>query len=155
MARAYAPEVESLKAKLNTALQNAPLERQARITANKIVTLKKQANPDMEKDELKKVKSLALAEARARTGAKKQQIKFTPREWEAVQSNAISSNMLGNILKNSDLDQVKGLAMPRTATVMVPAKVKRAKSMLARGFTQAEVADQLGVPVSTLTSSLE
>lgn len=152
--RAYAPEVAALKAKLNTAQMNSPLERQALLVSKQIVDLKKQANPDMDKDELKKVKSLSMAEARARVGAKKQLVDITPREWQAIQANAISSNMLESIMANADLDQVKQLAMPREATVMVPAKQRRAKAMLANGQTQAEVAAALGVSVSTLNSSL-
>lgn len=154
-AKAYAPEVASLKEKLNTAQLNSPRERQALLVAKQMVDLKRQANPDMDKDELKKVKNLAMAEARARTGAKKKLVDITPREWQAIQANAVSSNMLENILVNADLDQVKQLAMPREATVMLPAKVRRAQAMLANGQTQAEVAAALGVPVSTLNSSLE
>ena len=44
---AYQNEVDSLNAKLNVALKNAPRERQAQVIANATVTAKKQANPDM------------------------------------------------------------------------------------------------------------
>lgn len=150
----YKSEVQSLQAKLNVALKNAPLERQAQLLANTMVSAKRQANPDMEKDELKKIKGVALTAARARTGASKIKVDITNREWEAIQAGAISNHMLTKILDNADLDKVKTLATPRLATVMVPSKLSQAKRMLDSGHTQAEVADALGVPVSTLTSAL-
>lgn len=153
--KTYAPQVKTLQAKLNVALRNAPIERNAQLLANATIKAKLQANPAMDKDQLKKVKGQALATARTRTGAKKARIEITPVEWDAIQAGAISNNKLVQILNNTDLDKVKELATPREKRVMVPARLARAKAMLAAGHTQAEVADALGVPVSTLQSSLE
>lgn len=150
----YAAEVKSLDAKLNIALRNRPMERQAQLLANTVVAAKRQANPDMEAAELKKLKAQALAEARTRTGAKKQQIVLTEKEWEAIQAGAISTNKLTQILNNSDLDRVKELATPRTPIVLTDAKKVRATTMLKSGYTQAEVADALGVSVSTLKATI-
>ena len=152
--KAYAPQVTALKAKLNEAQKNAPRERQAQLIANSIIRLKQQDNPDMGKDELKKVKALAISESRARVGAKKPMIDITDSEWAAIQAGAITPNMLRNVLDNTNLDRIKELATPRQATVMVPAKVRRAQIMLNNGHTPSEIAEQLGVPVSTLMSSL-
>lgn len=153
-AKTYSDEVKSLNAKLNLAIRNKPLERQAQIVANSIVNTKKAAHPNLEADDLKKIKSSALNEARRRTGASKQRIEFTQKEWDAVQAGAISPTMLRNILANADLDVVKKLATPRTPTVATPAVVTRAKAMLAQGYTQAEIADALGIATSTLNSAL-
>lgn len=150
----YAPQVKSLTHKLNVALQNAPRERQAQVVANTIVAAKKQNYPDMEKSDLKKIKAQALAEARIRTGAKKERVDITDDEWNAIQAGAISNHKLEQILSNANLEQVKTLATPRTPTVMTTAKQARAKSMLASGYTQAEVATALGVALSTLKSSV-
>ena len=152
---AYAQEVKSLDAKLNLALRNSPLERHAQIIANSIVTAKKQANPNMEAADLKKIKSQALTEARTRTGADKQQVTITDREWHAIQQGAVSNNKLTKILNHADLDRVKELATPRTPTLMTSAKQSRATTMLASGYTQAEVADALGVSLSTLKTGLK
>jgi len=152
---AYAQEVSTLKAKLNTAQKNKPLERQAQIIANTVTARKVESNPGMDKDEIKKKKNQALAEARIRTGASKQRIDVTPREWEAIQAGAISNNTLTQILLNTDLDVIKQYATPRTSgVVMTSAKIARAESMLSRGNTLADVAKQLGVSVSALTSAL-
>lgn len=152
--RTYANEVASLKAKLNVAQKNAPLERQARLAANAVVDARKKANPTEDKARLKKMGASALEEARARIGAKKEAVTFTDREWEAVQNNAISTNVLNALLANAKADHVKELATPRDRPVMTDAKISRAKAMLASGYTQAEIADALGVPGSTLDSAL-
>ncbi len=150
----YSKEVASLKSQLNTALKNAPLERNAQVIANAVVKQKTQANPGLTSDERKKVEYQALNTARLRVGAKKRQVTFSPREWEAVQAGAISNNMLESILANTNLDTVKKLATPREPTVMTSAKQARARSLLASGATPSEVAEALGVALSTLTSSM-
>jgi DNA-binding CsgD family transcriptional regulator len=146
----YSNEVVTLNAKLNTALRNKPLERQAQILANATVSAKRQANPDMDDDTLKKIKNQALDESRIRTGAQKQRIVITQDEWNAIQAGAISSHKLSEILDKSDLDTVRQLATPRERTVMTSVKQARAKSMLASGYTQADIADALGVSLTTL-----
>ena len=151
----YADEVRSLKDKLNVAKQNSPRERQAQVYAATLIKAKQESNPGMDKSELKKIKTQAITEARARIGAKKEPVTFTPREWEAVQSKAVSFSLLNEILMNADMDQVKSLATPRERPTMSSAKVSRAKSMLNLGYTQAEVADALGISTSTLSAALE
>jgi len=150
----YRNEVESLNAKLNLALRNAPLERNAQVLANAIVAQKMRTNPNMEETEIKKIKSQALTEARNRTGAKKQRIELTDREWEAIQAGAIFNNKLSQILNNANLDQIKELATPRAKVLMTATKQRRATAMLASGYTQAEVAEALGVSLTTLKTSL-
>jgi transposase len=152
--RVYEKDVQSLRAKLNIAQRNRPLERHAQLLANAIVQAKKDANPDMDKADLKKIQGLALAEARARTGAGKQRIDISPSEWTAIQSGAISTNTLQQILANADLDRVKELATPRVKTLMSGTKMTRATSMLAAGYTQAEIADALGVSLTTLKTAI-
>lgn len=151
---AYAAEVKALNTKLNTALRNSPRERQAQILANAIVEEKKRNKPDMDADELKKIKAQALAEARVRTGAKKTPVEITPSEWAAIQAGAISPSKLNDILDNADLDAVKQLAMPKAKLLMTSAKTALAERLAASGYTQAEIASQLGVSVTTLKRAL-
>lgn len=148
--KTYGSEVTSLNAKLNLALKNAPRERQAQLLANAVVKAKRDANPDLDKDSLKKIKFQALAEARIRTGAGKQRIHIEDKEWDAIQAGAISSSKLSKILANADLDRVRELATPRSAQLMTRAKTQRAKAMLDSGYTRAEIASALGVSLSTL-----
>ena len=151
----YKEEVATLKAKLNVAKMNAPLERQAQLLAATNVALRREANPDLDKDEVKKMRTQALTEARLRVGASKTVITFTDREWEAVQNGAISTNVLNSILNNADMDQVRQLATPRDTPVMNAAKTGRAKAMAALGYTQSEIADALGISTSTLSAALK
>lgn len=150
----YAPEVARLNAALNVALKNAPMERQAQLLANKVVSMKREANPDMDAADIKKVKGQALTEARNRVGAKKERIEISDREWEAIQAGAISNNTLSQILNNTDINRVKELATPRVTKSMTPVKTSRAKAMLASGYTQSEVADALGVSTSVLAKAI-
>jgi DNA-binding CsgD family transcriptional regulator len=156
-AKIYAKEVASLKSHLAIAIANKPLERQAQLIANTVVAAKKESNPELKEDReaLKKVKAQALAAARVRTGASKQQIKITKKEWEAIQAGAITNNTLVQILNNTDLDKIKELATPRTKTGVNASKLSKARQMLANGYDSYEVADALGISVATLNRALE
>lgn len=151
--KTYATEVKSLDAKLALILRNRPLERQAQIIANQNISARRKANPDLDGDSLKKIKWKAQDEARIRTGAKKNDIVISQKEWDAIQAGAISDHKLGEILKKADLTVVRELATPRANTIMTSNMVSRAKHMLASGYTRAEVADQLGVSLSTIDKS--
>jgi DNA-binding CsgD family transcriptional regulator len=152
--KAYAQEVAQLNAKLNTALKNKPLERQAQLVAESMVLAKRQAKPDMDAAELKKIKSLAQAEARARVGAKPQAIKVEPREWEAIQAGAISTNMLNKILDQADLNVIKELATPREHKAVTAGTLSRAKAMMTKGHSQSDIASALGISVGALDRAL-
>lgn len=147
----YAVEVATLDSKLNAALKNAPLERQAQILANSILASKRGDNPDMDAAELKKKASQALGEARTRMDAKKIPVEITDREWEAIQAGAISNNKLMQILSNTDIEEVKRLATPRSSATITPVQEQRIISMLKSGATQAEIADSLGLSTTTVT----
>jgi hypothetical protein len=153
-AKAYRSEVPSLNHSLNVALMNKPLERQAQLLANARVKARMAANPGMDSDTLKKVKGRELIQARARLGARKEQIKIEDNEWKAIQAGAISASKLSRILENADARKVRVRATPRAATVMTSSKLAIAKARLASGYTQAEIADSLGIPVSTLNAAL-
>ena len=151
----FASEVKMLNAKLGEALMNAPRERQAQVLGNAVYRRKLEANPDMEDSEKKKVKAKALANARDQVGAGKDKIDITPEEWVAIQAGAISKTMLEKILDNTDVDKIKELATPRDKPVMDAAMKSRAMLLL-RGdkYSLADVADQLGISVSTLRAGL-
>lgn len=153
----YAKEVASLNAKLNDALKNAPLERQAQIVAAAQVRLKKQDNPMLatDKDLLKKTENLELKRARSRLSPDGRPIvDINAKEWEAIQAGAVSHSKLKDILDHADVDKVKEMATPRTTTLVSSAKLGRAKALAASGYTQAEIANELGISVSTLRRAL-
>ena len=158
-AKTYAPEVQSLKAKINTAALNAPRERRAQALANSIVKAKIQDNPELgdksNKKELSKVRSYAIDEARASVGAKTQRIKVTQKEWEAIQAGAVSDSTLRSILRYADEDQIRELAMPKQRTTLSPARQTRLRNMYNSGYTIAQIAEALGVSTFTVSKYLK
>ena len=150
----YQTEVDSLNAKLNVALKNAPRERQAQTMANAIIAAKKRDNPGMTRGEIKKASQQALTQARAAVGAKRKTIKITDREWEAIQAGAISENKLIQIIDNVDLDILRQRATPRATTSISQAKQNKIATMNASGYTISEIAEALGVSASTVSKYL-
>ena len=149
--KTYSQEVASLKAKLNNALLNAPKERQAQLLANDIVNKMVASNPDMDKDQIKKKKQQALTEARIKFGAKRNTIDITDNEWEAIQKGAVSENVLERILQNADIDSLRSKATPRNNSTLSNAKLNKLQAMTASGYTNAEIAEALGVSASTVS----
>lgn len=148
--KTYQNEVNSLLAKLNVSLKNAPRERQAQALANSVVKAKKQSNPYMTASEIKKENQRALNAARIKFGASREKINVTDREWEAIQAGAISDNRLTQILRYADADDLRQRAMPRSSTTLSQAKVNRINQMKASGYTTAEIAQQMGISTSTV-----
>lgn len=159
-AKVYKEQVDSLEAKLNVAAKNAPRERRAQAIANSVVRAKVQDNPELSsptnKKELAKIKRYAIEEARASVGAsgRETRINITDKEWEAIQSGAISNTKLTQILRYTDPDAVKQRALPRTTTTLSAAKVNKIETMKASGYTIAEIAESLGVSSSTVSKYL-
>ena len=150
----YASDVNSLNAKLRLAEYNAPLERQAQLVTSTYVSQVKRKNPNLEPEDVKKIKQQALREARIRTGANKTKIKISDSEWNAIQAGAIAPTKLQRIIANSDEDTLKQKALPKRALTVSTSDKRRAEAMLNAGYTQAEVADALGVGLTTLKVSL-
>lgn len=171
-AKTYEKEVASLTAKLNIALKNSPRERQAQLMASKVIEQKVKDRPELKdrnhKEDLNKIRNQALAESRARAGSISRQskkldefgnpkpsraISISDREWEAIQAGAISGTKLNQILQNTDLDDIKERATPRTRTSLTKSKLTRAKALLAMGYTQSEVAEACGISVTTMRNN--
>lgn len=154
-AKVYATEVAQLKEALHKAQANSPFERKAQLVSKKLASERIYNAEIRDKEKKKKIRAEELQKARERFGAKKNQIYITDAQWKAIMAGAVTKTTLNAILDNADTDRVKALSTPRASrNTLSPSKQTRAKSMLKRGYTQAEVADMLGVPVSTLTSSI-
>lgn len=155
----YAKEVSSLEDKLNTAALNAPRERRAQAIANSKIKAMIADNPSLKDDkkELKKQSQIAINEARNSVSANGRQtkIKITDKEWEAIQSGAISHSKLSEILRYTDSDDLKQRAMPKTANSLSVAKQNKLKAMQVSGYTIAEIADSLGVSSSTVSKYIK
>lgn len=152
----YLEEVKSLDAKLRLALLNAPKERQAQVIANSVVAAKKKEYPDLTKKEIKKISQQALTEARSQVGSKREPVKISDVEWEAIQAGAITPTKLQQIITNSDLDRLRELATPRSNTNAISiAKENKIKAMIASGYTNAEIADAIGISSSTVAKYIK
>lgn len=147
---AYKKEVDDLMAQYNEAQKNRPRERQAQLLASNKVKAIQQANPGLDKEELKKVKNTALKEARIKVGAKRVPIKVTDRSWEAIQNGAISDSTLSSMLKYMDSDDLRKRATPRATKELSSSKQALISSMKNSGYTNQEIADRLGVSTSTV-----
>lgn len=111
---------------------------------------------DWSKDQRTKEAQRALTTGRIRYGAKMSgekgaSIKITPKEWEAIQNGAISSNQLKKIMAHTDKDLIREYAMPRNENAISDVKKQRIKAMLDRGFTLQDIADANGVSTSTVS----
>lgn len=152
--KTYEKEVDSLDAKLNTAMKNAPRERAAQLVANSKIKALKDDNPDISKKDLKKASQQQLTMARNRLGAERFPIEITDREWEAIQAGAISDRKLTQILRYADNEELRKRATPRTSNTLSQAKINKISAMASSGYTNAEIAAAIGVSSATVTKYL-
>lgn len=153
--KVYEKEVKSLEEKVNNAAKNSPRERQAQAIAGSALKAKKQANPDMTKEEEKKIRQQELTKAREVVGAKREPIEITDREWEAIQAGAITETKLKQILNNTDLDVIREKATPKANRVLTKVQQSKIASMAAMGYSNAQIAKQLGLSASTVSKYLK
>lgn len=150
----YDTEVKSLDSKYKNAAANAPKERRAQLLAAAEVSELKKNNPDLTNKEIKKANQRAITKARASVGVEKRedrQINITDKEWEAIQSGAISDSKLYSMLKYTDLDDIRARATPRTGTSIPATQIRRIQAYADAGYTNAEIADRLGISKSTVS----
>lgn len=149
--RTYRSEVDSLNAKYKDAVRSRPVERKAQIIGGEIFKAQREANPGMSYAQMQKEKGRAIITARTRLQARKPVIQINTREWEAIEAGAVSPTRLRGILRNADMDAVRGHATPRAfKAALSTGKQTRAKALIDSGYTAAEVARALGVSVSQI-----
>ena len=113
-------------------------------------------DPDLANDKkmLRKVSQQAIVASRNEVGAKRTAIEISDREWQAIQAGAISDNVLCKILDNTDVDKLRARAMPRATTELSAAKKALIRSRAAAGYTNAQIAESLGISPSTVAKYL-
>lgn len=158
----YSKEVDDLDKKISMARKNAPLERQAQILANSNMRAILNSNPELyfDKEHYKREKGRQLEYARSMLNSKKLTIgskdnPLTDREWEAIQAHAVSKTQLRLILANADKGRIKELAMPKTKVGIPKAKLARAKAMLGKGYSKADICDMLDISMGKLNYAME
>lgn len=154
-AKTYKNEVESIKNQVAISQMNAPKERLAQAIASKKMEVYIKENDDLTKEQIKKKRNKVLAEARAQTGTDRQRVELTPKEVEAIKAGAISNALMLDIFNNADQDKLKKAFTPKTPRGMTAAQKSKAKRLLRAGYTQADVAEALGVSVSTINNNVD
>ena len=152
--KTFKEQVDSLLGKLTTARANQPLETKAQIIGNRLFANRKEASPNLDDAHYRKIKAQCLEIARKRIGASRTDIVITPKEWEAIQARAISASNLRAIMDRADMDIVRQYAMPRAKTELSTAQIQTAKTMLANNYEIADIANRLGVSVSTIYNNV-
>ena len=148
----YDNEVKSLRRKLADAKMNAPLERQAQLAAATVVKGALADNPCLPKDEQKKLGQRALKAARLRLGAHRKTVEITDREWEAIQRGAVHDSFFAELYQHSNKEDIRIRSTPRTYKPLSSAQKAKIRSMKNSGKTTAQIADALGVSVSTVVN---
>lgn len=149
----YAVEADSLKKKAESVELNKPRERKAQLLANAMYDEKLSANPEMDTEHRQRLRAQCMQKARTMTGSKKPDIIFTDREWEAIQSNAISSTTMEKLFMACNQDKLKKLATPKSSNALTPAQIayiKALKNNPNANYTNKEIADAVGVSVSSV-----
>lgn len=154
----YAKEVSSLEAKLNNAELNTIRERTATRLAASEIKRKKDANPDLKGEDLRKVSQRSITKYREEVGSvsrRERNIQISDKEWEAIQAGAISENKLKRILNNSDPDSLRQKAMPKASNGLNSAQVARIKAMKDSNFTLSQIAEKMNLSPSTISKYLK
>lgn len=158
MRKQYQTEVTSLDSKLKEAKKNQPKEREAMRRANTEIQEKQKNDPNMSKEDLRKLRQKSISKHRNEVGSAKRSqrnIEITDKEWEAIQAGAISASKLDQILNNTDIDKLRQRAMPKTTTSPSKAQAARFKALAASNYTLEEIAKKTGFSTSTISKYLK
>jgi len=148
---AYKDEVRELEGALYNARLNAPKERKANLMAAAKLKAIEADNWDMSDEEKKKISTRELNKYRQKYGAHRAKISISDKQWSAIQSGAVHDNVLKEILRYADVDQLRARATPRSNSGAISeAKQRRIANMRASNYTNAEIAAALGISVSTV-----
>lgn len=157
-AKAYASEVRSLNNKYRDLEIRKPLENAANREADTMIKGWFEDNPTATSEQRGKAKQRILTYCRKKRGltGASSTIEITPREWEAIQSGAISSKRLNTLLRKADMDVIREYAMPKQGAKLSQAQISRIKSMAANpNISNAQIAEALGINVSTVINYLK
>lgn len=160
--KAYKADVDDLISQINKAEANRPRERAAQLKANaevqKRMKLWREDNPAAGNSEYnaekKKISQKAISKARKEVGAERMEIKVTDRQWDAINQGAVHKSTLETLFKYADMKDIRERAMPRQSNQLSSAKVAHIKAMSASGYSTSQIAEQMGVSVSTVSNYL-
>lgn len=155
--KTYAKEVARLNEEIKRSKLNNPRERQAQALAYQSYSETFRQNPSMDAEHRAREKARAITKARNIVGAKKYEITISDREWDAIQSGALSANKVREILNSANMDKVKERAMPRKdpSKGLSTAQISLIQSMSSSGmYTQKDIAEALGISTSAVSNAI-
>lgn len=155
--KTYAREVESLNRKYNELQKRRSYEATADIIANEnYKAWLWDGNNFYATDEQKsKQNQRLMTQARQKVGlTSRMTLEITPKEWEAIQAGAIGSSKLAKLLGRADIDVIKSYATPYKSNKLTQAQINRIKALSASGKGNSEIAEAMGINVSTVMKYL-
>ena len=147
----YSKEVEHLEEQLYLAESNKPKEKKAQLIANSRIKAKVEAHSGLNKKEIQKISQQEIQRARTQVGAERRKITINDREWEAIQSGALTESKLSRLLLYSDPDEWKSRTTPKSFTELSDSKRTKMERLYNTGqYSISEIANILGVSTSTV-----
>lgn len=148
----YSKELAELDEMLRKAKSHAPVERAAQIIAKSVLDDKRQkAGRKLTQKEQSKIRAQALSKARADLGGARPKVKITPEQWEAIQNGAVSKEKLTQLLRFAPPEDIKEYALPKKRRALTANEIAIIQSRVRAGYTQAEIAEALGISSSTVS----
>ena len=154
----YKNEMDTLLKAIDDAESNKLRERTAIARANASIQKKmatwKAANPEATtteyKAQKKKVSDREMKTARDEVAAKRTKINITDTQWDAIQQGGMNKTNFARLMKYADMDDVKRRASPHAWNELSDAKQSRIEALRRSGYTNEEIANQIGCSVSTV-----
>jgi DNA-binding CsgD family transcriptional regulator len=156
----YKAEYDDLMDQLKKAELNKGRERAVLRATNYEVSTKVKGDSTLSKSDIKKMNQMTLEKYRSEFGSVKRRdrhINISDRQWEAIQKGALHESELNRILNNTDIDELRKRAMPKTTKSLSTAKISKIKAMTNSGYSYSleEIAKACGVSVSTVSNYLQ
>ena len=154
----YKNDMDTLLNAIDIAESNKNRERYATARANASIQQKmaswKSVHPEATRSEYsaqkKKISDREMKIARNEVGAKRSTISITDRQWDAIQNGGINKTNFERLLKYADREELKERATPRNGNALSSAKQSRIEALRQAGYTNEQIADQVGCSVTTV-----
>ena len=105
----------------------------------------------LDKEEKDKIIQQYLIASRLRFNAHANLIKYTPEEWLAINSGAVSQTKFDKFYRYSDKDELKKLAMPKEEEIPSASKIEYILRLNAENFPTYEIAERVALSVGKVT----
>lgn len=154
-AKKYAPQVQSVKDKINSAVAQAPRQRQATRLANYLYKegIKRQPQIKEDEDDVKKFRKECMHTARRMANVGSTRLVLTDKEKEAMEAGAFNKTTLSTILTRAQGGDISSIYMPTSSKPTISSGMKaQIKAMASTGgATNAEIADFFGISTSSVS----